>query len=89
MEKGRSIAKLENNNMTITGNSWEVQQEPETPDPQPVVPEQAPTQPDPYPISDPVAEPNPDPFPSPSPQPEPFPTPPEPIPQYPPDVTFK
>lgn len=35
---------------------------------------------DPYPVVDPPADPVP--------QPDPFPTPPEPIPQYPPDVKF-
>ena len=59
------------------------------------VPEQDPVTPDPYPVTDPVPEPgSPDPHPEPGTpgeprrDPEPFPMPPEPIPQYPPDVTF-
>jgi hypothetical protein len=57
---------------------------------------------DPYPVYDPPAEPMPEPNPAPLPNPEPFPTPaepnsptgptfpvpPEPIPAFPPDVTF-
>lgn len=55
---------------------------------------------DPYPVYDPPAEPLPDPNPAPVPNPEPpnpapipptgptIPTPPEPIPTFPPDVTF-
>jgi hypothetical protein len=55
--------------------------EPENPFKEPVEPE-IPVPPDtpidPYPVIDPIPEPNP----------EPFPTPPEPIPDYPPDVVF-
>jgi hypothetical protein len=35
---------------------------------------------DPYPVTDPVIDPA---------DPQPFPTPPEPIPEFPPDVTYK
>jgi hypothetical protein len=48
------------------------------------VPEREPVTPNPYPVTDPAVDPKPDPHP----EPEPFPIPPEPIPQYPPDVTF-
>jgi hypothetical protein len=47
--------------------------------PDPGHPEPA-TPTDPYPVSDPIIEPDG--------IPQPFPTPPEPIPTYPPDVTF-
>ncbi|MGI8469800.1 MAG: hypothetical protein ACR2N3_15265 [Pyrinomonadaceae bacterium] len=52
---------------------------------------------DPYPVYDPPApepvpnpapQPEPNPEPMPNPKPEPFPSPPEPIPNFPPDVTF-
>jgi len=78
--KGRTIAKL--SYMMIARNPWIAQQEPDTPAPEPADPAtpQQPVVPDPYPVSDPIPEPNP--------QPEPFPAPPEPIPQFPPDVTF-
>ncbi len=69
--------------MLIARNQFVMQQEPDAPAPEPVTPGiPAPTEPtgptDPYPVSDPIAEPNP----------EPFPAPPEPIPTFPPDVTF-
>jgi len=57
----------------------------------PDVPEREPLIPDPYPVTDPIPdkpeprrEPDPD---GPNREPD-FPTPPEPIPQFPPDVTF-
>jgi hypothetical protein len=40
--------------------------------------------PNPYPVTDPIPEPEP----SPVPQPQPIPGPPEPIPEFPPDVVF-
>lgn len=56
------------------------------------VPEREPVTPNPYPVTDPIPDPNPAPHPEPDPVPSPrpdrYPTPPEPIPQYPPDVTF-
>lgn len=61
------------------------QQEPVEPAPsEPIVPDGEPL--DPYPVTDPV--PSPDPGPEPSPEPNPFPIPPEPVPQFPPDVNF-
>jgi periplasmic protein TonB len=51
--------------------------EPENPN-EPEIPQPPPIEPDPYPVTDPIPEPNP----------EPFPTPPEPIPDFPPDVVF-
>jgi hypothetical protein len=55
------------------------------------VPERDPVTPDPYPVTDPIqprTHPDTDPSHAPHRDPEPFPTPPEPVPQYPPDVTF-
>ncbi len=56
------------------------QDEPEQPFTEPNGPDspKPPDEPDPYPVTDPLPEPNP----------EPFPTPPEPIPEFPPDVVF-
>jgi len=69
--------------MTIARNPWFAQQEPDHPAPEPIEPIMPePVNPtDPYPVSDPITDPG-------GPEPPPFPTPPEPIPQFPPDVTF-
>jgi len=59
------------------------QQTPTSPNPDPEGPPIAdpPVTPtDPYPVTDPIHDPK---------EPEPFPTPPEPIPELPPDVTYK
>jgi hypothetical protein len=68
--------------MTIARHPWFSQQEPDHPAPEPIepiepiIPDPVNPSDDPYPVTDPI------------PKPEPFPSPPEPIPQYPPDVTF-
>lgn len=60
------------------------QPDPHVPADTPAVPDPGYPEPDtpkdPYPVSDPIPEPDG--------APEPFPTPPEPIPEYPPDVIF-
>jgi hypothetical protein len=82
MAKGCALAELRIM-MTIARNPFTAQQEPGQPAPsQPVVPDNPvePVEPDPYPVTDPVSVPEPN--------PDPIPTPPEPLPQYPPDITF-
>lgn len=82
MEESGAVTELKNM-MTIARNPWFAQQEPDHPAPEPIEPiTPEPVNPtDPYPVTDPIHEPG-------HPEPPPFPTPPEPIPQYPPDITF-
>ena len=83
MAKGRIVAQLKPM-LTIARSPWIEIQEPDNPVPEPIEPiTPEPINPtEPYPVSDPVTEPG-----GPG-EPPPFPTPPEPIPQYPPDVIF-